>query len=84
MGKYDKLILQILKGASDANIAFEDLRNLLLRLGFEERRRGSHHIFRKGGVEEKINIQRDNGKAKVYQVRQVRAVILKYMLGGDL
>jgi len=32
-------------------------------------------------VEEKINLQRDDGNAKVYQVRQVRAVIVKYRLG---
>jgi len=49
-----------------------------------ERTRGSHHNFRKEGVEEKINLQRDDGKAKAYQVRQVRAVILRYGMGGDL
>jgi hypothetical protein len=38
--------------------------------------------FRKQGIEERINLQRDNNKAKVYQVRQVRAVILKYRLRG--
>lgn len=84
MGKYDKLLLQILKGTSDANIAFEDLRKLLLKLGFEKRKRGSHYIFRKERVEEKINIQRDDSIVKVYQVRQVRTVILKYKLGGEL
>ena len=84
MVKYDKVLFQILRGTSDANIGFDDLRQLLLRLGFEERIRGSHHTFRKQGVEEKINLQRDNSKAKVYQVRQVRAVILKYKLGGEL
>lgn len=84
MGKYDKLLFQILRGTSDANIAFDDLRQLLLRLGFEENKRGSHHIFRKEGVEEKINLQRDDSKAEVYQVRQVRTVILKYKLGGEL
>jgi hypothetical protein len=84
MGKYEKLLFQILRGTSDANIAFDDLRRLLLRLGFVERKRGSHHTFRKEGIEEKINLQRDDGEAKVYQVRQVRAVILKYKLGGDL
>ncbi|RLB62252.1 MAG: type II toxin-antitoxin system HicA family toxin, partial [Deltaproteobacteria bacterium] len=77
-------LLKILKGRSDANITFEDLRKLLLKLGFEERKRGSHYIFRKEGIEEKINIQRDDSKAKVYQVRQVRTVILKYKLGGEL
>jgi hypothetical protein len=74
----------ILRGDSDATIAFNDLRNLLRRLGFDERMRGSHHIFRAPGVEERINLQRDGKHAKVYQVRQVRAVILRYRLGGDL
>jgi HicA toxin of bacterial toxin-antitoxin, len=71
------------KVQSDANISFDELRRLLRRLGFEERTRGSHHIFRRLGIEEKLNLQRDDGKAKVYQVRQVRAVILKYRLGGQ-
>lgn len=84
MGKYDKLLFQILRGTSDANIGFDDLCQLMFRLGFEERIRGSHHIFRKEGIEEKINLQRDDIKAKAYQVRQVRAVILKYKLGGNL
>jgi len=84
MGKYEKLLFQVLRGTSDANISFDDLRQLLLRLGFEERKRGSHHTFRKAGIEEKINLQRDNSKAKTYQVSQVRAVILKYKLGGEL
>jgi predicted RNA binding protein YcfA (HicA-like mRNA interferase family) len=84
MGKYAKLLFQILRGVSDANIDFDDLRQMLLRLGFEERTRGSHHIFRRGDIEEKINLQRDDSKAKPYQVRQVRAIILKYKLGGEL
>ncbi|MHC1727235.1 MAG: type II toxin-antitoxin system HicA family toxin [Syntrophobacteraceae bacterium] len=84
MGKYEKLLFQILRGTSDANIAFDDLCQLLLRLGFVERTRGSHHIFRREGIEEKINLQRDNGKAEGYQVRQIRAMILKYKLGGGV
>jgi len=83
MAKYDKLLLRILQGHSDANIAFDDLRQLLLYLEFEERIRSSHHLFRKQGIEEKINLQRDGNKAKPYQVRQVRNVILKYHLGGE-
>lgn len=83
MAKSDDLLARILRGTSDANIPFDDLCHLLRRLGFEVRVRGSHHLFRKPGVEEKINLQRDDGKAKVYQVRQVRAVILKYKLGGQ-
>lgn len=83
MGKYDKLILKILRGSSDANIGFNDLRELLKMLGFEERTKGSHHIFRKEGVEEKINLQSDSAKAKPYQVRQVRSILVKYRLCGE-
>ena len=83
MARYDKLLLRILQGQSDANIAFDDLRQLLLYLEFEERIRGSHHLFRKQSIEEKLNLQRDGNKAKPYQVRQVRNVILKYHLGSE-
>ena len=83
MGKHEKIIKKILRGASDANIAFDDIRGMLLHLGFEERIRGSHHLYRKEGIEEKINVQRDGNKAKPYQVRQVREIILKYHLAGE-
>ena len=83
MGKNDKLIFQILRGTSDANIGFSDLLNLLISLGFEMRIKGSHHVFRKDGIEEKINLQKDGAKAKPYQVRQVRNLILKYKMGDD-
>jgi hypothetical protein len=84
MSKYEKLLFKVLGGTSDANISFNDLRGLVKRFGFEERTRGSHHVFRKEGIEEKINLQRDDDKAKPYQVRQVRALILKYKLGDKL
>jgi len=83
VAKYDELLSRILRGASDANIPFNQLRNLLRRLGFEERIRGDHHIFTKNGVEEIINLQPQGSKAKPYQVKQVRGVILKYRLSGD-
>jgi HicA toxin of bacterial toxin-antitoxin, len=79
----NKLLAKILLGASDANIPFNELCQLLSNLGFEERIRGSHHIFSKDGIEEILNLQPKGGKAKAYQVRQVRAVILKYQLGNQ-
>jgi len=81
MGSREKLLRRILDGRSDANIRFSDLRGLLLHLGFEERTRGSHHIFWRADVEARINVQQQGSKAKPYQVRQVRAVILRYRLG---
>lgn len=83
MGRYDKLLWRILRGKSDANIRFDDLCQLLWNLGFDERIHGSHHIFRRQGIQKKINLQRDGNEAKVYQVNQVRYVILKYKLGED-
>ena len=83
MSKYEKLLIQILKGDSDSNVSFDDICNLVKKLGFEERIKGSHHVFRKQGVIEKINLQRDGSKTKIYQVRQVRDIILKYNLGGS-
>ena len=65
MGKYEKLLFQILRGTSDANIAFDDLRQLLLRLGFEERRRGSHHTFRKERIEEKSTCNGMTAKPRI-------------------
>ena len=80
MGKHQKIIQRILGGRSDNNLQFEELRSLLIRLGFEERIKGSHHVFRRVGVEDKVNIQRDGHLTKAYQVRQVRRVLLEYNL----
>ena len=80
MGRHDTLLAQLLGGRGDANVGFEAMCALLRRLGFQERTRGSHHVFRRTGVEELINLQRDGDKAKVYQVRQVRAVLVRYGL----
>jgi hypothetical protein len=64
MGKYDKLFNTILLGTSDSNISFNDLCQLMFRLGFEER----------------VNLQKDGNKAKIYQVKQIRNLIIKYKL----
>ena len=82
MAKYEKLIFQILRGMRDANIVFIDLVDLLKHFGFDMRTKGSHHIFRKTGISEKVNLQKEGNKAKPYQVRQVRNIIVKYKLGG--
>lgn len=84
MTRSDKLLERVLRGTSDANIPFEGLRQLLVQLGFEERIRGSHHIFTKSGVEEILNLQPKGSHAKSYQVKQVRQVILQHKLGGDV
>ena len=63
------------------NLRFRDLLKLVSDFGFSERTKGDHHIFFKDGVEEIINLQPlKDGKAKAYQVKQVRTLIFKYKL----
>jgi predicted RNA binding protein YcfA (HicA-like mRNA interferase family) len=80
MSKEAKLLSKIITGKSDANIPFEQLCQLLRKLGFDERIRGSHHIFTQNRIEEILNLQPQQGKAKAYQVKQIRNLILKYKL----
>ena len=83
MSGREKLLEDVLRGTADANIPFTGLCQLLLGLGFRQRIRGDHHIFVKDGIEEIVNLQPRGAKAKPYQVKQVRKVILRYKLGGE-
>lgn len=84
MGKYEKLIARLLSGNHDANFAFDDLLKVLTGVGFALRVKGSHHIFWKEGIEEIINLQPlKGGKAKPYQVKQVRNLLVNHQLIPD-
>jgi len=83
MSKYKRVLDRVLSGTADSSIRFDDLRGLLKKLGFEERIKGSHHIFTKEKLEEILNLQPKGDKAKPYQVKQVRNVMLKYKLGDS-
>jgi len=83
MSKYEKLLEKILLGTSDANIPFDGLCQMLVRLGFRCRIKGSHHIFSRNDVTEILNLQPKGSNAKSYQVKQVRDAILKYKLAGN-
>jgi HicA toxin of bacterial toxin-antitoxin, len=76
MSKIEKTLDRILRGTSDANINFNDLRALLKHLGFEERIRGSHHIFIRADIPEILNLQPRGSQAKPYQVKQARGILL--------
>ena len=82
----DKKVLdRVLSGLADKNIRFQDMRKLLKDFGFSERIKGDHHIFCREGIEEIINLQPlKGGKSKAYQVKQVRGIILKYKLHGEV
>jgi predicted RNA binding protein YcfA (HicA-like mRNA interferase family) len=78
MSRHEKIWHQIISGRSDRNIRFDDLVWLLEHKGFKKRQRsGSHVIFTKPGVRERITLQPEGSKAKGYQVRQVRTILLR-------
>lgn len=83
MSKHAKLLDRILRGTADANIPFEALCQLLTRLGFALRVKGSHHIFTRMDVEEILNLHPRGANAKPYQVQQVREVIVKYKIADE-
>lgn len=72
MSKTEKLFEKLMDGRSDANFPFDELCTLLTKLGYNARKtKGSHIIFQRGSSF--LNLQPAvGGKAKVYQVRQVR------------
>ncbi len=65
----EKTTEKLLRGQSDANLRFDELCHLLQAKGFRMRTEGSHHIFTRSGVRERLNLQREGAQAKPYQVR---------------
>jgi len=76
----NKTLLSVSSGKQDRNIRFDDLRKLLLQLGFKERIKGDHFIYKRADIPERVNIQPDGNMAKGYQVRQIRSIIKKHNL----
>jgi predicted RNA binding protein YcfA (HicA-like mRNA interferase family) len=72
MGRAEKLFEKLMGGQSDANFSFDELCTLLTKLGYvSHKTKGSHIIFQRGSSF--LNLQPTaGGKAKSYQVRQVR------------
>jgi hypothetical protein len=72
MSKTRKLFAKLTGGQNDSNFVFEELCTLLTSLGYIMRKaKGSHVILQRGSSF--LNLQRTfGGKAKSYQVRQVR------------
>ena len=83
MSKKKKLLKKILSGGG--NISFNDVKALLINLGFRlDRIKGSHHIFINPQINEIINIQSVKGQVKPYQLKQIISLIERYNLKIDL
>ena len=83
MTRYEKLYRKIII-EGDTAVSFSDVRFFVEKLGFSGRCKGDHFIYTLDGVEEIINIQADGKDAKKYQVKQIKQIVEKYKLGGDL
>ena len=79
MSQRQKFLQSLLESSSTPAIDFSALCQLLVSLGFEQRIRGSHHLFGKPGIPALINLQLGPGNTvKLYQVKQVRNILLQY------
>ena len=76
MSKTNKVYEKLMAGQSDNNFAFEDLLYLLVKLGFKPHQSGSHIVCKKGTAF--ANIQPRCGKAKSYQLEEVRKELKKH------
>ncbi|HEC89596.1 MAG: type II toxin-antitoxin system HicA family toxin [Thermoplasmata archaeon] len=78
-----KRLLEELK-RNPKNIRFERLCRIAESFGFRFRGgKGSHRIYTREGVQEILNFQNVDGKAKPYQVKQFIKIIEKYNLLED-
>ncbi|WP_211320082.1 hypothetical protein [Dyadobacter jejuensis] len=82
MARVEKLLLKLLSGNSDNNFSIDELKIILLQLGFYEiKGAGSHTLYKMDGIDDLINIQSvKGGQAKAYQIRQIRNIIIKHKL----
>ena len=76
-----KVYNDVISGKSDNNIHFTDFSKLIVDLGFTFKgQSGSHVVYYHSGINERMTIQNAGSKAKGYQVRQLRAIIIKHGL----
>jgi len=74
-----KILIKMMNSYNNVNL--DDLVKVIKKFGFHwQRTRGSHNIFVNNNVNEIINIQNVNGKAKPYQIKQFLKLIEKYNL----
>ncbi|GAB5535020.1 MAG: hypothetical protein Rubg2KO_12690 [Rubricoccaceae bacterium] len=83
MSKRAKLLRRLLSGTSDRSFSFEELRGVLLHLGFEQRApKGSHYTFAHPKVRDILTIPKRKPLKPIY-VKKARAIILEHKLATD-
>jgi hypothetical protein len=82
MSQRKKRMERVITGASLANIDFDELCSVMIDLGFScKDKPTSHRVYTREGIADIVNLQpgRD-GKAKPYQVRQIRDLVAQHQL----
>jgi len=75
----EKTRAALLDPAKDYGHRLADVVRFLEATGWRQRIKGSHHIFNRPGVPVLLNLQSErNGKAKAYQIRQVRQTLERF------
>lgn len=85
MSKSKKSLQRLLSGTSDVNFTFEELRRVLLRLGFEQRSPksgSSHYTFVHPGADSILTIPKQKPLKPVY-VKNARKIITENQLTDD-
>jgi hypothetical protein len=71
----------LLDSNKDYGHRFADVVNFLSATGWILRVKGSHYIFKRRGISVLINLQPEsNGRAKAYQIRQLRRALTQFNL----
>ena len=74
-----KIRAALLDASKDYNHRFNDVVRFLEATGWKLRIKGSHRIFARHGCPFLLNLQpEEGGKAKAYQIRQVRQILERY------
>jgi hypothetical protein len=77
----EKTKASLLNAAKDYGHRFLDVVHFLEADGWKSRIKGDHYIFTRSGVPVLLNLQPEkDGKAKAYQIRQVRRAIIQFNL----
>jgi predicted RNA binding protein YcfA (HicA-like mRNA interferase family) len=80
----NRKLLERLQQGNVANVDYEDFLRLIQACGFVRlRTAGSHVIFGRVGIKNRLVVQPFRGKAQPYQVRQFLALFRDYNLSLD-
>lgn len=84
MSRYEKIRAKIMSGKSDACVSKDEIELFLTMIGAKHKRtKESHYQYGIEGITEQLNLQFPCGKAKPYQVKQIRNIVNKYKLGKE-